>query len=133
MKGEDPMIRDISVAVYKMRFGVRDTIRMLAKDNDGGVKLRERAGSYDALTRCYLAVFQKENVQGRDTFKVAQLHYCGRRAFFEAFAGSRQFDKNQIAELLLSVLRDADDRDIAVDAKPFMICREPQHSGITPD
>lgn len=51
---DDPRIRDISVEVYKMRLGKDDTRRMLEKDDDGGVKLRSRAGSYDKLTQCYL-------------------------------------------------------------------------------
>ena len=51
-------VRDISAAVYKMRLGPDDTRRMLAKDNDDGKKLRARAESYDALTRCYLAVLK---------------------------------------------------------------------------
>ena len=49
-------IRDISLQVYKIRLGPDDVARMLEKDNDGGRKLRERAGSYDVLTRAYLAV-----------------------------------------------------------------------------
>lgn len=59
-------IRDISEAVYRIRLN-QDTphksddnpgnvARMLAKDNDGGKKLRARAGSYDVLTRAYLDV-----------------------------------------------------------------------------
>ena len=60
MKSEPPFdpdkVRDISVAIYKRRLGDDDTQRMLAKDGDGGKKLRERAGSYDALTRCYMAL-----------------------------------------------------------------------------
>jgi hypothetical protein len=44
--------RDISVAVYKLRLGLADTEQMLAKD--GPEKLRQRAASYDALTRAYL-------------------------------------------------------------------------------
>lgn len=57
-------IRDISVEVYKLRLdsswnrGKGAVERMLEKDNDGGVKLRERAGAYDALTRAYLAVLR---------------------------------------------------------------------------
>lgn len=47
-------VRDLSVEVYKMSLGEDDTRRMLEKDDDGGVKLRERAGSYDALTRRYM-------------------------------------------------------------------------------
>lgn len=55
-------VRDISVEVYKLRLedgygsGPGAVKRMLKKDDDGGVKLRERAGSYDPLTRAYLAV-----------------------------------------------------------------------------
>lgn len=59
-------IRDISEKVYRIRLD-QDTphksddnpgnvARMLTKDNDGGVKLRERAKSYDALTRVYVKV-----------------------------------------------------------------------------
>ncbi len=53
-------VRDISVEVYKIRLradyaGKPDNVeRMLAKDNDGGVKLRRRAEAYDSLTRSYL-------------------------------------------------------------------------------
>ena len=49
-------VRDISEAVYRLRLGKDDTQRMLAKDNDDGAKLRERAESYDSLTRAYLDV-----------------------------------------------------------------------------
>lgn len=47
-------IRDVSEAIYRDRLGPTDTASMLAKDNDGGAKLRERAGSYDSLTRSYM-------------------------------------------------------------------------------
>ena len=47
-------VRQISIAVYKMRLGPKDTARMLAKDADDGEKLSERASAYDPLTRCYL-------------------------------------------------------------------------------
>jgi len=50
-------IRDLSEAVYRMRLEqdcAGNTDRMLAKDNDGGKKLRNRAGAYDPLTRVYL-------------------------------------------------------------------------------
>ena len=57
-------IRDISVAVYKLRLEDRNegaVARMLAEDrkrnpNDTGERLRERAGSYDPMTRAYLKV-----------------------------------------------------------------------------
>jgi hypothetical protein len=52
-------IRDISEAVYRIELGGKaptDAERMVAKDGDGGVKLRNRAGFYDALTRTYLEV-----------------------------------------------------------------------------
>lgn len=47
-------VRNISEAVYRDRLGPKDEARMLEQDGDGGKKLRERAGSYDALTRSYL-------------------------------------------------------------------------------
>lgn len=53
-------IRDISVAVYKQRLedACKGAVeRMLAKDADGGQKLRGRAASYDPLTRAYLKFF----------------------------------------------------------------------------
>ena len=46
-------VRDVSEAVYRDRLG-NDLDEMLEKDADGGKKLRDRAGSYDALTRSYL-------------------------------------------------------------------------------
>lgn len=54
-------VRDISEAIYRRRLednrkGAVD--RMLAKDGDGGVLLRQRAGAYDALTRHYLEVLE---------------------------------------------------------------------------
>jgi hypothetical protein len=53
-------VRDISVAVYRKRI-VQDSgpgadERMLAKDADGGLKMRNRAAAYDPLTRAYLDV-----------------------------------------------------------------------------
>lgn len=59
---ERERIRDISVAVYTMRLNhdhPENVDRMLKKDAlEGetfpGQKLRNRAGAYDALTRCYL-------------------------------------------------------------------------------
>ena len=53
-------IRDISELVYRLRLedDCRGNVdRMLAKDNDGGKKLRARAASYDVLTRAYLKVW----------------------------------------------------------------------------
>ena len=50
-------VRDISEHVYRQRLvpSGKDALKkMLAKDNDGGKKLRERAGAYDDLTRCFL-------------------------------------------------------------------------------
>ncbi len=57
----DPVrVRDISIAVYKMRIvadsGEGAVERIIAKDADDGSKLRERARSYDKLTRCYMRV-----------------------------------------------------------------------------
>lgn len=55
-------VRDISVDVYKIRLehssggGSGAVERMLKDDDDGGVKLRGRAESYDVLTRAYLEV-----------------------------------------------------------------------------
>jgi hypothetical protein len=53
-------IRDLSEAVYRITL-VRDAgegspERMIAKDEDNGEKLRNRAGAYDPLTRVYLKV-----------------------------------------------------------------------------
>ena len=57
---EPVRIRNISVAVYRKRL-VQDSgpgadERMMAKDADGGLKLRSRAAMYDPLTRAYLDV-----------------------------------------------------------------------------
>jgi hypothetical protein len=54
------VIRNISEAVYRMRLEDEckgNVNRMLEKDGDGGIKLRNRAGSYDALTRAYAKAF----------------------------------------------------------------------------
>lgn len=51
-------IRDISDKVYRIRLGQRDTESMIAKDGDQGQKLRQRAGSYDVLTRAYLEALE---------------------------------------------------------------------------
>ena len=51
----DPkMVRDISETVYRERLGEGGADRMIEKDADSGEQLRERAGSYDSLTRSYL-------------------------------------------------------------------------------
>lgn len=53
-------VRDVSEAVYRARLddesGEGAAERMIAKDGDGGEKLRRRAGAYDALTRAYMRV-----------------------------------------------------------------------------
>jgi hypothetical protein len=49
-------IRDLSEKVYRDQLGADDTARMIEKDKDGGEKLRNRAASYDSLTRSYLKV-----------------------------------------------------------------------------
>lgn len=52
-------IRDISEAAYRLRLEQEcsgNVQRMLDEDKDGGVKLRNRAASYDPLTRAYLKV-----------------------------------------------------------------------------
>lgn len=56
------LITDISVAVYKVRLNQEhktNVARMLAKDADGGTKLRGRAAAYDPLTRAYLKVLRE--------------------------------------------------------------------------
>jgi hypothetical protein len=55
---------------------------------------------------------------------LARFHNRYRRPFFEAFAGCGQLDKDQVAKLLLSVLRDADDRHVAVNLKPLVVSSE---------
>jgi len=57
----EEFVRDISVDVYKFRLEQSSpppgaVQRMLEEDADGGMKLRERAGAYDTLTRAYLCV-----------------------------------------------------------------------------
>ena len=50
-------IRDISESVYRIRLEQScegNVARMIAKDEDGGETLRNRAASYDPLTRAYL-------------------------------------------------------------------------------
>ena len=74
LNAERERIRDISVAVYKLRLqqesGEDAVDRMLAKDEKqypgcGERLLRNRAHSYDALTRAYLKVL--------DTHPMAQM------------------------------------------------------------
>lgn len=52
----DDEIRDISLAVYKIRLGPAAVERVLERDGDGGKKLRKQAESYDVLTWAYLEV-----------------------------------------------------------------------------
>lgn len=52
-------IRGISEEVYRFRLEqdcAGNVARMIEKDEDGGEKLRNRAGAYDPLTRAYLKV-----------------------------------------------------------------------------
>lgn len=52
-------IRDVSEAVYRAKLEQSckgDVERMIAKDGDGGKKLRGRAACYDGTTRVYLQV-----------------------------------------------------------------------------
>jgi hypothetical protein len=52
-------VRDISEAVYRARLEqdcTGNVAKMIAKDEDEGQMLRNRAGQYDPLTRHYLAV-----------------------------------------------------------------------------
>lgn len=47
-------IRDLSEKVYRSRLGEQGAARMMSDDKDSGEKLRNRASSYDPLTRAYL-------------------------------------------------------------------------------
>lgn len=52
-------IRDVSEKTYRLRLEqdcAGNVDRMIAKDEDSGAKLRNRAGAYDPLTRAYLKV-----------------------------------------------------------------------------
>lgn len=54
-------VRDVSEAVYRRRLEddcKGNLEKMLKKDGDGGVKLRNRAGAYDTLTRAYMRVLK---------------------------------------------------------------------------
>lgn len=56
-------ITDISEKVYRIRLEddcKGNVERMLAKDGDGGAKLRGRAKAYNALTRAYLVALNIE-------------------------------------------------------------------------
>ncbi len=56
-------ITDISERVYRLRLEddcKGNVERMLAKDDDGGVKLRNRAKAYNPLTRAYLVALNIE-------------------------------------------------------------------------
>lgn len=56
-------IRDISEKVYRHRLGKEDTARMLEKDKQRKLQLRDRAGMYDDLVRDVLRVLDEENAQ----------------------------------------------------------------------
>jgi len=49
-------VRDVSEMIYRDRLGEKDVASMIEKDGDGGVKLRQRAGCFDSLTRSYLKI-----------------------------------------------------------------------------
>ena len=58
-------VRDISEKVYRAKLEADNSPpgaveRMIAKDADGGKKLRNRAGAYDVLTRRYLTALGVE-------------------------------------------------------------------------
>jgi hypothetical protein len=59
-------IRDLSEQVYRTMLEADcagNVARMIAKDEDTGEKLRNRAGYYDRLTRAYLKVLGFEPAQ----------------------------------------------------------------------
>ena len=62
---DNELVRNVSEAVYRDLLE-RDSPpegavqRMLDKDGDGGVKLRERASSYDRLTRAYMRALKSQ-------------------------------------------------------------------------
>ena len=59
-------IRDISEKAYRLRLEQDcsgNVSRMIAKDEDEGQKLRNRAAAYDPLTRAYLKVLGFDPVQ----------------------------------------------------------------------
>lgn len=55
---DQEFVRDISEAVYRERLGAADAAAMIEKDGDQGQKLRERAASYDSMTRSYIRALQ---------------------------------------------------------------------------
>lgn len=60
---DQKLVRDLSEKVYRDLLE-RDNppegavARMIEKDGDSGEKMRERAGSYDRLSRAYLRAFR---------------------------------------------------------------------------
>lgn len=63
-------IRDLSEQVFRLRLEQDcegNVERMIAKDEDGGEKLRNRASSYDPLTRAYLKIlgFEPAALEGK--------------------------------------------------------------------
>ena len=61
----DPtFIRDVSEAIYRQRLedasggGDGAVQRMIERDGDQGQKLRNRAGSYDSISRAYARYFR---------------------------------------------------------------------------
>lgn len=68
-------IRDLSEKVYRLLLEADcegNVARMIARDEDDGKKLRNRAGYYDRLTRTYLKVLGfeptslSEDLRGQD-------------------------------------------------------------------
>jgi hypothetical protein len=63
---DETLVRDISEAVYRKRLDqdCHGNVKgMLAKDNDGGKKLRVRAGCYDTLSRTYLSALKDRGIE----------------------------------------------------------------------
>lgn len=51
----DPtFVEDLAVEVYKIELGPKDAASMMAKDGDGGAKLRRRAQAYASIVRSTL-------------------------------------------------------------------------------
>lgn len=48
------LVEDLAEAVYRERLGETDAAAMVAKDRDGGVKLRSRAQAYAPIVRATL-------------------------------------------------------------------------------
>jgi len=72
----DPeLVSDISEQVYRRRLnddsGQGADERMIAKDGDGGKKLRGRARAYDPLTRAYLRVLGGASTDAEPTNAMA--------------------------------------------------------------